>query len=186
VPIAEDALETLRQKWRGEQEHITIAEERLAELEREINRLDPENCDELWRYKRLIAGCLSDSYSGIERTLREVVKQLDEEDIESEKQWHKHLAEKVAEHTEVRDPVLSEEGKKAVRRMIEFRHMDRFNYPEEIQWEELMVALDTFSELFPPLLEEVTDYLDNARDHLKVDVIPIEQIEGRDGLDIEP
>lgn len=182
MTVSEEALETLRQKWQNECEYIKQARDRLNQLQGEIEDLDAD--DDHWRHKVLVINCLSDSYCGIERVLKEIVKQIDEEDPEARDRWHKWLVETVATESEAREPVLSKEGKQSARSLIEFRHMDRFNYPQEIDWDGLMAGVESYRELFPPLFDEVTEFMDNVRDRITVEIIPAEVLEGRDGLDL--
>lgn len=119
----------------------------------------PENTEE-WIKIRTKASLLHDFYTGIERVLTRIARELNG-GIPNTEEWHKDLLNDMTlDLDEIRPPVISKDLFKKLLPYLRFRHLFRNLYGFELDWEKMKELDGNFSSVSSQWLKEIHTFLE--------------------------
>ncbi|MFQ5751020.1 MAG: hypothetical protein ACE5HI_03410 [bacterium] len=118
------------------------------ELAKKLSKLNPENINSTTSEENLIliGYFLSGIYSSIEEIFIKVAKQF-ENKIEDPTRWHLDLLNRMAlEIEEIRPALISKKSREYLDELRKFRHVFRFSYTFEFDWEKMLIVVKRWQE----------------------------------------
>lgn len=93
---------------------------------------------------RAVAATIHSVYTGIENTLKTILKEVDGQ-VPSTSSWHAELLQKAATSSDARPEIIGQDLHEQLREYMGFRHVFRNVYGHQLDWEEMREsALRTF------------------------------------------
>jgi hypothetical protein len=130
-----------------------------------LAKLNPDMLTGTWGWITVqgFASAIEKIYSGCERTLDIIVKQIDQHPITRDESWHRQLFVRMSHSFEpIRPAVLSLETLGALNTLRSFRHRARNSYGSVLDYERVL-EIAAEATLTPALLtsdlESLSDYL---------------------------
>jgi hypothetical protein len=122
---------------------IQDAIQKSVELDNKLKKLEPEKIDSTTSEENLIlvGYFLSGIYSIFEEIFQKVAKEF-ENKMEDRTKWHRELLNRMAlEIEEVRPALISKKSKECLNELRKFRHVFRFSYAYELDWEKILIVV---------------------------------------------
>ena len=107
-----------------------------------------------------IATDLADIYSGIERIFERIAREVDTL-MPTGSRWHKNLLAQMAEKRPERRPVISENTRRELEELLEFRHVVNNIYGRELKYEKTIPHAKSIGELFERVSEDMNRFTDS-------------------------
>ena len=105
-----------------------------------------------------IAKNLVDCYRGTENIFKEIALDIDLR-LPDGSRWHKELLTQMTELQAERQPVISQETFEALEELLEFRHVFRNIYEDELIYEKAERHANQVSQLFDRLSKELDVFI---------------------------
>lgn len=116
---------------------------KAKELEQKLRKNNPEKIESTTSEENLIiiGYFLSGIYSNFEEIFTKVAKEF-ENKIEHPTQWHAELLNRMTlEIEELRPAVISKQSRACLNELLKFRHVFRFSYSFELDWEKILFTV---------------------------------------------
>jgi len=146
---------------------ILDAQQRLDDLDQKLSALKPNRIngetteDELI----LIGYFLSGIYSTFEDIFVKIAKDF-ENKIEDRGSWHFEILNRMAlEIEEVRPAVISKKSRASLDELRRFRHVFRFSYAFELNWEKVLITIRCWFQNSESIQADITNFV-NKLDRL--------------------
>ena len=107
-----------------------------------------------------IATDLADIYNGIERIFERVAREVDTH-IPTGSRWHKNLLAQMAEKRPERRPVISENTRRELEELLEFRHKVNNIYGRELKYEKTIPHAKSIDTLFANVSQDLKTFTDS-------------------------
>ncbi|WP_398465551.1 hypothetical protein [Tardiphaga sp.] len=142
---------------------VGSAFERLLEIETEVIDLLPESKAGNEAKTILRAAQIEDIYTGIERTLKEVLKVTDVHIYADGGAWHKKLLLQAANRNDLvdREPIISRQVFAALDQLRAFRNVVRSHYGYGLRQDDVLRNEAILRDVVPLFLAEMTAFTDN-------------------------
>lgn len=146
---------------------ITSLLERAKELEKKLAALNPQTISPSTPEAELISigYYITGIYSCFEDLFSKIAREF-ENTIYEPIRWHAELLERMSlDIEEVRPHVISKETKVVLDELRKFRHIYRFSYMFELDWEKMIIVIKRWylsSDIVKKDLKEFTNFLDQC------------------------
>ena len=107
-----------------------------------------------------IATDLADIYNGIERIFERIAREVDTH-IPTGSRWHKNLLAQMAEKRPERRPVISENTRRELEELLEFRHKVNNIYGRELKYEKTIPHAKSIDTLFANVSQDLNTFTDS-------------------------
>ena len=107
-----------------------------------------------------IATDLADIYSGIERIFERIAREVDTL-MPTGSRWHKNLLAQMAEKRPERRPVISENTRRELEELLEFRHKVNNIYGKELRYEKTIPHAKSIDALFTNVSQDLNMFTDS-------------------------
>ena len=107
-----------------------------------------------------IATDLADIYNGIERIFERIAREVDTH-IPTGSRWHKNLLAQMAEKRPERRPVISENTRRELEELLEFRHKVNNIYGRELKYEKTIPHAKSINALFANVSQDLNTFTDS-------------------------
>ena len=107
-----------------------------------------------------IATDLADIYNGIERIFERIAREVDTH-IPTRSRWHKNLLAQMAEKRPERRPVISENTRRELEELLEFRHKVNNIYGRELKYEKTIPHAKSIDTLFANVSQDLNTFTDS-------------------------
>ncbi len=135
-------------------------DELLATYRRLLKRCETSAPDEI--ELAALAAMLHSLYNGVENLLKRIAVEAGE-GLPSGEVWHRRLLDQMAEASEVRPAVLSEELRTRLRLYLDFRHVFRHSYTFDLRWDKMRPLVLYCEETVAALRESLETFLKEGR-----------------------
>ena len=142
---------------------ILDASEKLDELNQKLLALDPDKIESSTSEEELIliGYFLSGIYSTFEDIFVKVAREF-ENKVEDPTQWPRELLNRMAlEIEEVRPALISKQSKDCLDELRRFRHVFRFSYAFELDWERMLIVAKRWTKNSKPIRQDMERFIDN-------------------------
>ena len=107
-----------------------------------------------------IATDLADIYNGIERIFERIAREVDTL-MPTGSRWHKNLLAQMAEKRPERRPVISENTRRELEELLEFRHKVNNIYGRELKYEKTIPHAKSIGVLFANVSQDLNTFTDS-------------------------
>ena len=111
-----------------------------------------------------IATDLADIYNGIERIFERIAREVDTL-MPTGSRWHKNLLAQMAEKRPERRPVISENTRRELEELLEFRHKVNNIYGRELKYEKTIPHAKSIDALFANVSKDLGLFTDSLAKH---------------------
>lgn len=135
--------------------------EKSLDLQDKLKKLKPENIDSTTSEENLIliGYYLSGLYSNFEDIFLKVAKEF-ENKLEEPTKWHLEILNRMAlEIEEIRPPLISKRSKACLDELRKFRHVFRFSYSYELDWEKMLIVIKRWNEGSHIVYQDIKNFL---------------------------
>ena len=132
----------------------------LERIHRGLNNIDVLPVQAREFIENTIATDLADVYNGIERIFERIAREVDTF-MPTGSQWHKNLLAQMAEKRPERRPVISENTRRELGELLEFRHKVNNIYGRELEYEKTIPHAKSIGELFERVSEDMNKFTDS-------------------------
>lgn len=142
-------------------EAVETAFKRLEGIETEVIEALPDSKSGAEAKTILRASQIEDIYTGVERTLKEILKAVDQQIYGEGASWHKNLLLQAAARNDLngREPIISDALFQQLDRLRAFRNVVRSNYGYALRHEDVKRNQDILVEAVSSFGQEVARFL---------------------------
>lgn len=150
--MSENAFAGLRAEIRREMGRLSKLIEELQELRNDVE--SPPSRAEV----RAFGSILHDFYTGIEKIFRRIAVELNG-NIPKGEDWHLQLLNRMSVPLDsIRPAVISENIYDELNELLRFRHVFRYSYGFELQWNRLEPLVERADELHRQFEQEIQEF----------------------------
>lgn len=132
----------------------------LERIHRGLEKIEEVPIDVTEFIENTIATDLADIYNGIERIFERIAREVDML-MPTGSRWHKNLLAQMAEKRPERRPVISENTRRELEELLEFRHVVNNIYGRELKYEKTIPHAKSIDELFERVSEDMNRFTDS-------------------------
>ena len=132
----------------------------LERIHRGLEKIEEVPIDVTEFIENTIATDLADIYNGIERIFERIAREVDTL-MPTGSRWHKNLLAQMAEKRPERRPVISENTRRELEELLEFRHKVNNIYGRELKYEKTIPHAKSIDELFERVSEDMNRFTDS-------------------------
>ena len=141
-------------------DEIDKIEGTLERIHRGLDNIDVLPVQAREFIENTIATDLADVYNGIERIFERIAREIDTF-MPTGSQWHKNLLAQMAEKRPERRPVISENTRRELEELLEFRHKVNNIYGRELRYEKTIPHARSIDELFASVSQALNTFTDS-------------------------
>ncbi len=131
----------------------------LERIQRGLDNIDVLPVQAREFIENTIATDLADVYRGIENIFLRIAREVDMH-VPRGSRWHKNLLAQMAEKRPERCPVISENTRRELEELLEFRHKVNNIYGKELQYEKTIPHAKSINELFTDVSQDLNTFTD--------------------------
>lgn len=131
----------------------------LERIQRGLDNIDVLPVQAREFIENTIATDLADVYRGIENIFLRIAREVDMH-VPRGSRWHKNLLAQMAEKRPERCPVISENTRRELEELLEFRHKVNNIYGKELKYEKTIPHAKSIDELFASVSEDLSIFTD--------------------------
>ena len=132
----------------------------LERIQRGLDNIDVLPVQAREFIENTIATDLADVYRGIENIFLRIAREVDMH-VPRGSRWHKNLLAQMAEKRPERCPVISENTRRELEELLEFRHKVNNIYGKELKYEKTIPHAKSIGELFASVSEDLSIFTDS-------------------------
>ena len=132
----------------------------LERIQRGLDNIDVLPVQAREFIENTIATDLADVYRGIENIFLRIAREVDTH-VPTGSRWHKNLLAQMAEKRPERCPVISENTRRELEELLEFRHKVNNIYGKELKYEKTIPHAKSIDELFASVSEDLSIFTDS-------------------------
>jgi hypothetical protein len=135
--------------------------EKIRDLQNKLKNHNPETIDSNTSEDALIliGYYISGIYSNFEDIFLKVARVF-ENKLEDPTQWHTELLNRMSlDVEEVRPALISKKSKVCLDELRKFRHMFRFSYAFELDWEKMLLVVRRWNQCSQQIFKDVENFL---------------------------
>ena len=132
----------------------------LERIQRGLDSIDVLPVQAREFIENTIATDLADVYRGIENMFLRIAREVDMH-VPRGSRWHKNLLTQMAEKRPERCPVISENTRRELEELLEFRHKVNNIYGKELKYEKTIPHAKSIDELFASVSEDLSIFIDS-------------------------
>ena len=132
----------------------------LERIQRGLDNIEEVPTDVTEFIENTIATDLADIYNGIERIFERIAREVDTL-MPTGSRWHKNLLAQMAKKRPERRPVISENTRRELEELLEFRHKVNNIYGRELKYEKTIPHAKSIGELFERVSENMNRFTDS-------------------------
>ena len=130
----------------------------LLERSETILKTDPDKAPSFERLAALSL-VLTAFYTGLERIFERVARHIDYS-IPQGEHWHTDLLHQIAQPTDERTALISEETRLFLREYLAFRHHSRHSYAHYLEWPRMRHLVLQLSEIWDRTRSEINGFIE--------------------------
>ena len=131
----------------------------LERIHRGLKKIEEVPIDVTEFIENTIATDLADVYNGIERIFERIAREVDTV-MPTGSRWHKNLLAQMAEKRPERHPVISEETRRELAELLDFRHTVNNIYGTELKYEKTIPHAKSIDALFANVSQDLNTFTD--------------------------
>ena len=131
----------------------------LERIQRGLDNIDVLPVQAREFIENTIATDLADVYRGIENIFLRIAREVDMH-VPTGSRWHKNLLAQMTEKRPERCPVISENTRRELEELLEFRHKVNNIYGKELKYEKTIPHAKSIDELFASVSEDLSIFTD--------------------------
>ena len=132
----------------------------LERIQRGLDNIDVLPVQAREFIENTIATDLADVYRGIENIFLRIAREVDMH-VPTGSRWHKNLLAQMTEKRPERCPVISENTRRELEELLEFRHKVNNIYGKELKYEKTIPHAKSIDELFASVSEDLSIFTDS-------------------------
>lgn len=132
----------------------------LERIQRGLDNIDVLPVQAREFIENTIATDLADVYRGIENIFLRIAREVDMH-VPRGSRWHKNLLAQMGEKRPERCPVISENTRRELEELLEFRHKVNNIYGKELKYEKTIPHAKSIDELFTSVSEDLSIFTDS-------------------------
>lgn len=132
---------------------------RLQDDYKELLQIRSEDGPELFG-RTALSSVVQAFYQGVEGVFQTIAKRIDGE-IPSTADWHQQLLRQMANETESRPPVITQQLLERLEPFLGFRHLARHTYPFLLNWIRMRHLVEEMGDVLRIFHEEIKIFLKN-------------------------
>ena len=132
----------------------------LQRIQRGLDSIDVLPVQAREFIENTIATDLADIYNGIERIFERIAREVDTL-MPTGSRWHKNLLAQMAEKRPERRPVISENTRRELEELLEFRHKVNNIYGRELKYEKTIPHAKSINERFANVSHDLNTFTDS-------------------------
>ena len=136
----------------------------LERIQRGLDNIDVLPVEAREFIENTIATDLADVYNGIERIFERIAREVDTY-MPTGSRWHKNLLAQMAEKRPERGPVISENTRRELEELLEFRHKVNNIYGRELEYEKTIPHAKSIDALFANVSQDLNTFTDSLAKH---------------------
>ena len=131
----------------------------LERIQRGLEKIEVVPIDVTEFIENTIATDLADIYMGIERIFERIGREVDMH-VPRGSQWHKNLLAQMAEKRPERPPVISENTRRELEELLQFRHKVTNIYGKELRYEKTIPHAKSIDTLLANVSQDLNTFTD--------------------------
>ena len=136
----------------------------LERIQRGLDNIDVLPIQAREFIENTIATDLADVYRGIENIFLRIAREVDMH-VPTGSRWHKNLLAQMAEKRPERCPVISENTRRELEELLEFRHKVNNIYGKELKYEKTIPHAKSIDTLFTNVSQDLNAFTDSLEKH---------------------
>ena len=132
----------------------------LERIQRGLDNIDVLPVQAREFIENTIATDLADVYRGIENIFLRIAREVDRH-VPRGSRWHKNLLAQMAEKRPERRPVISENTRRELEELLEFRHKVNNIYGKELRYEKTIPHAKSIDTLFAKVSQDLNTFTDS-------------------------
>ena len=132
----------------------------LERIHRGLEKIEEVPIDVTEFIENTIATDLADIYNGIERIFERIAREVDTL-MPTGSRWHKNLLAQMAEKRPERCPVISENTRRELEELLEFRHKVNNIYGRELKYEKTIPHAKSIETLLANVSQDLNTFTDS-------------------------
>ena len=132
----------------------------LERIQRGLDNIDVLPVQAREFVENTIATDLADVYRGIEKVFLRIAREVDMH-VPTRSRWHKNLLAQMTENRPERCPVISENTRHELEKLLEFRHKVNNIYGKELKYEKTIPHAESIDTLFTNVSQDLNAFTDS-------------------------